>query len=101
MRKSLIISCAIALSLVLAGCAGTGPRADSSGPLVYVTKGVTRVVNGEQQGQVACERTKRNGSHIKVTYCMTAAEVVQRHNADADYLHHWGSHCPEPSLCMH
>ena len=44
MYKSLIICGAIALSLALAGCAGSKPRPDSSGPLYYVTKGVTKVV---------------------------------------------------------
>lgn len=86
--------------LFLSACAGPKTEPSSSGPVYYVTNGVTKVVYGQNEGQVACERTNDTGSHVNETYCYTAQEVAERHSRDARKTENFGhKRCPEPSLC--
>lgn len=84
--------------LFLGACAG--PKAPPNGPSYYVTDGVTKVVYGQEEGQVACERINDTGSHVKETYCYTAREVAEKHFSDARQAERFGhQRCPEPGLC--
>lgn len=85
-------------ALLLGACAG--PKAPPAGPVYYVSEGVTKVVYGEEEGQIACGREDITGSHVSEARCYTAQEIADRHYRDARNTRRFGQQrCIEPSLC--
>lgn len=88
----------VSSALLLGACAG--PKAPPSGPVYYVSEGVTKVVLGEEEGQIACGREDITGSHVSEARCYTAQEIAARHYRDARNTERFGlQRCIEPGLC--